>query len=354
MLEELVLAGAPEAILYEAHPHVGTDLLRDVVKNIRQKIISLGGMIRFKTTVTDFLIDAGAIKGVQLANGETIETNHVILAIGHSARDTFCKLYERGVAMRAKPFAVGVRIEHPQELINQAQYKEFADHEKLGAASYRLTYQATNGRGVYTFCMCPGGRVIPSSSENERLVTNGMSEHARSETNANSAVLVQVFLEDFGCEHPLAGIQFQQHLEAKAFALGGGNGQAPASLVGDFLKGQASTKLGSVKPSYALGVRLVNLNHLLPSYVTAAMKEGILAFDHQLKGFALNDAVLTGVESRSSSPVTILRDSETLQSTTIKGLYPSGEGAGYAGGIISAGIDGLKCAEQLVLQAGKT
>lgn len=353
VLEALVEAGAPEDILYMAHPHVGTDLLRGVVKNIREKIISLGGEVRFNTQVTDFIVENNQITGVKVKGGDVIESNHVIVAVGHSARDTFYHMYDRGVQFTAKPFAVGVRVEHPQTLIDQAQYKEFAGHEKLGAAEYRLTHTASNGRGVYTFCMCPGGLVVPSSSEKGRLVTNGMSEHARDQENANSALLVQVFPEDFGSDHPLAGVEFQRRLEEKAFGMGGSNYTAPAQLVGDFLKGQASKKLGSVTPSYALGVKLTNLNKLLPDYITDAMREGLIAFDRKLKGFGMHDAVMTGVESRSSSPVRIDRDSESLQSLTVKGIYPSGEGAGFAGGIVSAGIDGIKCAEALVREFHK-
>lgn len=347
VLEEFVAAGAPEEILYMAHPHVGTDLLRDVVKNIRQHIISLGGEIRFNTQVKDFVIEDGQLQGVKIP-GEVIKTNHAILAIGHSARDTFTQLYNHDVKMTAKPFAVGVRIEHPQALINKAQYKTFAGHEKLGAADYRLTTKAANGRGVYTFCMCPGGQVVPSSSEKGRLVTNGMSEHARNQENANSALLVQVFPEDFQSDHPLAGIEFQRRLEEKAFGLGGSNYQAPAQLVGDFLKGTTSKKLGTVTPSYALGVKLTNLTRLFTPEITDAIKDGLKDFDRKLRGFAMEDAVMTGVESRSSSPVRIDRNPETLQSINVKGLYPAGEGAGYAGGIVSAGIDGLKCAETLI------
>jgi len=348
VLEELVAAGAPNDILYVAHPHVGTDLLREVIQNIRQKIISLGGEIRFNTQVKDFLIENGQIQGVKIQKGEVIKTHHVILAIGHSARDTFSQLHEQGVAISPKSFAVGVRIEHPQTLIDQAQYKKFAGHEKLGAADYRLATKSQNGRGVYTFCMCPGGVVVPASSEKGRLVTNGMSEHARNQENANSALLVQVFPKDFPSEHPLAGVEFQRRLEEKAFGMGGSNYQAPAQLVGDFLKGQTSKKLGAVTPSYALGVKLTNLNRLFPPDLNEALKEGIKVFDRKLKGFAIYDAVMTGVESRSSSPVRLDRHPETLESITVNGLYPAGEGAGYAGGIVSAGIDGIKCAEALI------
>lgn len=350
VLEEFVAAGAPEDILYRAHPHVGTDLLRGIVKNIREEIIRLGGEVLFDAQVEDFEIVEGALHGVLLKNGEKLEAEQAVLAIGHSARDTFAKLYERGVTITAKPFAVGVRIEHPQTVINKAQYKEFAGHERLGAAEYRLTYKASNGRGVYTFCMCPGGVVVPAASEEGRLVTNGMSEHARDAENANAGLLVQVFPEDFPTDHPLAGVEFQRELEEKAFELGGMTYQAPAQLVGDFLAGRASTAVGSVKPSYALGVKPTDLTQLFPDYMTEAMREALVGFDKKLHGFAMNDAIMTGVESRSSSPVRINRDEENFQSVAVKGIYPSGEGAGFAGGIVSAGIDGLKCAEALISQ----
>ena len=348
VLEALVEGGGPSEILYTAHPHIGTDVLRGVVKNIREKIISLGGEVRFNTRVNEFMIEAGQMRGVKVSGGEVIESEHVIVAIGHSARDTFYALHEKGVDMSAKPFAVGVRIEHPQTLIDKAQYKEFAGHKRLGAAEYRLTHTASNGRGVYTFCMCPGGVVVPSSSEKGRLVTNGMSYHARDEVNANSAVLVQVGVQDFGSDHPLAGVEFQRRLEEKAFGMGGSAYVAPAQLVGDFLNRRASKTLGSVTPSYAIGVKLTNLHKLLPTDIADAMVEGIQAFDRKLRGFAMHDAVMTGVESRSSSPVRLDRHPEELHSINVKGLYPSGEGAGFAGGIVSAGIDGIKCAEIII------
>ncbi|MDR0300672.1 MAG: NAD(P)/FAD-dependent oxidoreductase [Streptococcaceae bacterium] len=348
VLEEFVLAGAPEDILFKAHPHVGTDLLRGIVKNIRQQVIELGGEVRFESQVEEFVIENKQLQAIKLATGEEIKANHAILAIGHSARDTFSELFNKGVTLTAKPFAVGVRIEHPQELIDKAQYKEFAGHPRLGAAEYRLTFKASNGRGVYTFCMCPGGLVVPSASEEGRLVTNGMSEHARDKANANSGLLVQVFPEDFPSDSPLAGVEFQRQLESKAFELAGGNYQAPAQLVGDFLDGKASTELGEVKPSYSLGIKLTDLHELFPDWISTAMEEAIVGLDHKLKGFAKTDAVLTGVESRSSSPVRINRDDESLQSISTKGIYPSGEGAGFAGGIVSAAIDGLKCAESLI------
>ena len=348
VLTEFVNAGAPEEILYKAHPHVGTDLLRDIVKNIRKEIIALGGEVRFKTQVKNFKISDGQLQGLVLTTGEKIATEQAILAIGHSARDTFSELYADGVKMTAKPFAVGVRVEHPQEVVNRAQYKEFAGHPRLGAAEYRLTYKASNGRGVYTFCMCPGGLVVASASEAGHLVTNGMSEHARNQNNANSGLLVQVFPEDFGSEHPLAGIAFQRALEQKAFELGGSSYQAPAQLVGDFLKKQPSTAMASVTPSYSLGVKPTDLSALFPDYVTEALREALTGLDKKLHGFAMADAVMTGVESRSSSPLRINRDEDSFQSVSTKGIYPSGEGAGFAGGIVSAAIDGLKCAEALI------
>lgn len=348
VLEELVNAGAPEEILYMAHPHVGTDLLRGVVKNIRETIIAHGGIVHFNTQVTDFIIKDDAIKGVVTEDGTIYNSEHIIVAIGHSARDTFEAIHQQNIDIVAKPFAVGARIEHPQALINKAQFKEFAGHPKLGAAEYRLTHQTSNGRGVYTFCMCPGGLVVPSSSEENMVVTNGMSEHARNEKNANSGLLVQVQLEDFGSDHPLAGIEFQRALERKAFELGGGGYKAPVQRVADFIAKRPTTTIGSVKPSYATGVTPSNLHELFPETLCDSLIEGLLALDKKLNGFAMDDALLTGVESRSSSPVRITRNSDNLMSTNIKGLYPSGEGAGFAGGIVSSAIDGLKCAESLI------
>lgn len=353
VLQELVDTGAPEEILYVAHPHVGTDLLREIVVNIRKKIIALGGEIHFNTRVDDFIITEGQVTGVVTNKNQVINSEHVILAIGHSARDTFEKIFDRDIEMIAKPFAVGARIEHPQTLINQGQYKAFANHPRLGAAEYRLTHQASNGRGVYTFCMCPGGYVVPSSSEPNRVVTNGMSEHARAEPNANSAVLVQVRLEDFASDHPLAGIHFQRELEAKAFVMGGSNYKAPAQRVADFLANKPSTSIGTVDPTYAIGINLTNLHDLFPKPLCDALIEGLRAFNQKLAGFAMDDAILTAVESRSSSPVRITRHAETLQSTSLKGFYPAGEGAGFAGGIVSSAIDGLKCAEMLIAAFAK-
>lgn len=346
VLKEFVNFGAPEEILYQQHPHIGTDLLRNIVHNIREEILRLNGEIRFETKVEDLIIEQGQITGV-IANGELIACEQVILAIGHSARDTFFQLMERGVSMQAKAFAIGARIEHPQSLIDQAQYKEHAGHPRLGAAEYRMVHTASNGRGVYTFCMCPGGLVVPSTSVEHGVVVNGMSEHARDQENANSALLVQIHTSDFN-DDPRKGIQFQEQLEHAAYLLAGSSYRAPTQLVKDFLAHRPSTALGTVTPSYALGVTPCNLHELLPNYVSEAMIEGIRAFDRKLHGFAMDDAVLTGVETRSSSPVRVDRRKEDCISVNVEGLYPCGEGAGYAGGIVSAAIDGLRCAESLI------
>lgn len=347
-LEEFVLAGAPEEILYSYKPHIGTDVLKGVVKNIREKIVDLGGEIRFGSKVTDIFIENGQIIGVEVNKKESIKAQTVVLAIGHSARDTYEMLYSRGVQIRQKPFSIGVRIEHPQELINESQYKKQAEHPRLGAADYRLTYQSKNGRAVYTFCMCPGGTVVAASSEQYTVVTNGMSEYARDQVNANSALLVQINTSDFESDHPLAGVAFQRKWERAAFELGGKDYCAPAQLVKDFLLDQDSEKLGDVNPSYLPKITLTNLKNCLPDYVVESMKEAILEMDKKLKGFALSDAIMTGVETRSSAPIRIERDSETMESTNVSGLYPIGEGGGYAGGIISAAIDGIKTAERII------
>lgn len=348
VLEELVNFGSPEEILYSHKPHVGTDILKDVVKNIRNEIIRLGGEVRFDSKVTDISIENEVIKSVTINEKEKIDTDVVILAIGHSARDTYEMLYERGVKIIQKPFAIGARIEHPQELINKSQYKEFYNHPRLGAADYRLIEHTSNGRTAYTFCMCPGGSVIASASNEGEVVTNGMSEHARDKDNANSAFLVNVVPEDFGSEHPLAGVHFQQKYERLAFELGGRNYNAPIQLVGDFLEGRVSTEIGSVEPSYKPGYKFVDLGQCLPDFVVETMKEALVGFDRKIKGFAMKDAVLTGVETRSSAPIRIVRDEESLQSINTKNLYPCGEGAGYAGGIVTAAVDGIKCAEKII------
>lgn len=348
VLQELIAAGAPEEIGYLAKPHIGTDKLALAVQKIRAKIESLGGEYRFHNRVEDLLIKEGKLQGLKVRNekGEIYElaADKVILAIGHSARDTFEMLYKNQVQIQQKPFSIGVRIEHRQSLINKSQYGKFSS--QLGAADYKLAYHGKNGRSAYTFCMCPGGVVVAAASEKGRVVTNGMSEFARDRINANSALLVGVTPEDFGGTHPLQGMYWQRQLEEKAFQLGGGNYKAPAQLLKDFLLGQDSKAWGEVQPTYRPGVSLGNLQGLLPPYVTETMKIAILDMNKRLNGFANPDAVLTGIESRSSSPIRINRD-DTLQSN-VKGLYPCGEGAGYAGGILSAAADGLKCAEKLV------
>lgn len=345
VLEVLIDAGAPEEIIYSYKPHIGTDKLRTVVKNIRRQITELGGEVRFGAKVTDLVINDGRISGIMVNNNEALDTSVLVLALGHSARDTFEMLLARGLEITPKAFSIGIRIEHPQELINQVQYKEFAGHKNLGAADYKLAYHASNGRSAYTFCMCPGGVVVAAASEEGCMVTNGMSEYARDAENANSALLVGVNPGDFPGDHPLAGVEFQRKWERKAFDLGGGNYSAPAQLVGDFLVDRPSDRLGAIKPSYKKAVQLSELKRCLPDYVIETIREAIPALDKKLRGFAWPDAVMTGVETRSSSPIRIIRD-ENYQ-TRIKGLYPAGEGAGYAGGIVSAAVDGIKVAEAI-------
>ncbi|MGL6108150.1 NAD(P)/FAD-dependent oxidoreductase [Romboutsia sp.] len=348
VLEELVNFGAPDEILYSHKPHVGTDILKGVVKNIRNEIIRLGGEVRFDSIVTDIVVENNNIKSVIINQKDVVDSDNVILAIGHSARDTYEMIHKRGVRIIQKPFAIGARIEHPQELINKSQYKEFYNHPRLGAADYRLISHTSNLRTAYTFCMCPGGSVIASASNEFEVVTNGMSEHARDKTNANSAFLVNVLPEDFASEDPLAGIHFQQKYERLAYELGGKNYNAPVQLVGDFLQDKVSTSLGNVEPSYKPGYEFVDLRECLPEFVTTTMKEALSDLNNKLHGFAMHDAVLTGVETRSSAPVRIVRDEESLQSTSTKNLYPCGEGAGYAGGIVTAAVDGIKCAEKII------
>lgn len=343
VLTEFVKAGAPEEILYLSKPHIGTFRLVKMVENIRHQIEQLGGEIRFQQQVTDLVIEAGQVRGLVLASGEQIRTDHVIMALGHSARDTFTMLHQRGVFMEAKPFSLGFRIEHPQRLIDQARFGKHAGNEKLGAADYKLVHHANNGRAVYSFCMCPGGQVVAATSEIGRVVTNGMSQYSRAERNANAGIVVGVTPEDFP-GGPLAGLEFQRQWESRAYELGGCNYHAPGQLVGDFIKGQASTQLGTVEPSYQPGVQLTDLATSLPDYAIGAIREALPAFERQIKGFSLYDAVLTGVETRTSSPLRMTRGQD-LQSVNVKGLYPAGEGAGYAGGILSAGVDGIKVAE---------
>lgn len=338
--------GAPDEILYNAKPHIGTDKLKTTVKNIREEIISLGGKVYFSTKLTDINIKNGAVAGaVAEQNGKKLifDTENLILAIGHSARDTFEMLYNKGIFMEQKPFSVGARIEHLQKNTDKAQYGEFAGKGHLGAADYKLSEHLENGRGVYTFCMCPGGMVVGAASEENTVVTNGMSEFARDKTNSNAALLVGVNPSDFGSDNPLAGVEYQRKLEKAAFLLGGENYNAPAQRVEDFLQNRKSTAFGEVIPSYLPGVEPSNLREILPDYVSESMAQAILKMDRKLHGFANGDAVLTGVETRSSSPVRISRNAE-YQSVTLSGLYPCGEGAGYAGGIVSAAVDGIKLA----------
>jgi len=344
VLAEFVKAGAPEEILYVNRPHIGTFRLVSMVEKMRAEIEGLGGEIRFEARVDDLRIEDGRIRGVALANGEEIRADHVVLALGHSARDSFEMLHRRGVFLEAKPFAVGLRIEHPQALIDRARYGRFAGHPLLGAADYKLVHHASNGRDVYSFCMCPGGQVVAATSEAGCVVTNGMSQYSRAERNANAGLVVNVTPADFRGEGPLAGIEFQRRWERRAFELGGGDYAAPGQRVADFLAGRPSETLGSVAPSYRPQVRPADLSTALPDDVIAALREAIPVFDRQIRGFAMDDALLTGVETRTSSPVRITRGRD-YQSLNVRGLYPAGEGAGYAGGILSAGVDGIEAAE---------
>ena len=352
VLTEFVQAGAPPEILYVSKPHIGTFRLVSMVEQMRSRIEQLGGEIRFQERVTDFLIEQQQLRGVVLASGETLYSQHIVLAIGHSARDTFKQLYERAVYIEAKPFSIGFRIEHPQSLIDNCLFGSFAGHAMLGAADYKLVHHCANGRSVYSFCMCPGGTVVAASSEIGHVVTNGMSQYSRNERNANSGIVVGINPETDYPENPLAGIDLQSRLEQRAYVLGGENYQAPAQLVGDFLAGNPSTALGSVIPSYTPAVHLTDLSSALPAYAITALREALPAFDKKIKGFAMHDAVLTGVETRTSSPIRIKRDA-SYQSINTQGLYPAGEGAGYAGGILSAAIDGIKVAQAVALSMVK-
>ena len=348
VMTEFVKAGAPEEILLVSKPHIGTFRLVKVVENMREQIIAMGGEIRFQQRVCDFHIEDGHIRGLTIENlkdGGTYElrADHVVLALGHSSRDTFAKLHERGVYMEAKPFSVGFRIEHPQGLIDRARLGQHAGHPLLGAADYKLVHHAANGRSVYSFCMCPGGTVVAATSEEHRVVTNGMSQYSRNERNANAGIVVGISPADYP-GGPLAGIAFQRKLESNAFVMGGSNYEAPGQLVGDFIAGKASTELGSVEPSYKPGVKMTDLADALPEYAITAMREALPAFGKKVKGFDMHDAVLTGVETRTSSPLRITRGDD-FQSLNTKGLYPAGEGASYAGGILSAGVDGIEVAE---------
>jgi uncharacterized FAD-dependent dehydrogenase len=353
VLTEFVKSGAPEEIIYVSKPHIGTFRLVKMVENMREEITALGGEIRFEQRVTDFDIreenGVRQVRGLHLASGEYIETNHVVLAIGHSSRDTFETLYERGVYIEAKPFSIGFRVEHPQSLIDQCRFGPNAGHPILGAADYKLVHHASNGRAVYSFCMCPGGTVVAAASEPGRVVTNGMSQYSRAERNANSAIVVSISPEVDYPGHPLAGIALQRDLEEKAFKLGGENYNAPGQLMGDFVAGVASTDVGAVLPSFKPGITWTDLATILPEYAVVALREAFPAFDKQVKGYFKHDAVLTGLETRTSSPIRIKRNNDDLQSLNTRGLFPAGEGAGYAGGILSAGVDGIKVAEAVAL-----
>ena len=359
VLKEFVAAGAPEEILYVSKPHIGTFKLVKMVENIRARITDLGGEIRFEQKVSCIHreknndpnsneANSGHVSGVTLATGETLNSRHIILAIGHSARDSFEMLLEQEIYIEPKPFSIGFRIEHPQSIIDRARFGEQAGHPILGAADYKLVHHCKNGRSVYSFCMCPGGTVVAATSEEGAVVTNGMSQYSRNERNANAAIVVGIDPERDYPGHLLAGIDLQRQLEKKAFELGGENYNAPAQLVGDFLNKKPSEKLGTVEPSYKPGITLGDLSQAIPEFAAEAIREAIPAFNKQIKGFAMHDAILTGVETRTSSPICIKRGKD-FQSINTRGLFPAGEGAGYAGGIFSAGIDGIKVAEALAL-----
>jgi uncharacterized protein len=349
VLEEFVKAGAPEEILYVSHPHIGTFKLVSMVEKMRETIEALGGEIRFESRVDDIELTSGQVQGVILASGERIATNHLVLAVGHSARDTFEMIHKRDIYIEAKPFSIGLRVEHPQSLIDRARYGANAENPLLGAADYKLVYHAKNGRSVYSFCMCPGGTVVAAASEPGRVVTNGMSQYSRNERNANAGIVVGITPEQDYPGDPLAGMELQRKLEEKAYALGGNNYAAPGQLVGDFINGKPSTEFGAVQPSYTPGVHLTDLSSALPEFAISAIREALPEFAKQIKGFDLPDAILTGVETRTSSPIRIKRNDDDLQSINTKGLYPTGEGAGYAGGILSAGVDGIRIAEAVAL-----
>ncbi len=356
VLAEFVKAGAPPQILTEAHPHIGTFRLVTVVESLRRAIEGLGGEYRFQSKVTDLVVEVGGdgsrrVRGVILDNGGQIRSGHVVLAIGHSARDTFQMLYDRGVHIEAKPFSLGLRIEHPQSVIDRARFGTHAGHRDLGAADYKLSHGCSNGRTVYSFCMCPGGTVVAAASEPGRLVTNGMSQYSRNERNANAGIVVEITPERDFPTHPLAGIELQRHWEARAFVAGGETYAAPAQRLEDFLLGRRSTELGSVVPSYKPGVRPTDLADCLPDYAIQAIREALPVFGRQIPGYDNPDAVLTGVETRTSSPIRIARGLD-FQSLNTAGLYPAGEGAGYAGGILSAAVDGIRVAEAMALAMG--
>ena len=348
VIEEFVAAGAPEEILYVSKPHIGTFKLVTMIEKMRASIIELGGEIRFSTRVDDVHMEDGQITGLTLSNGEEIKSRHVVLAVGHSARDTFEMLHERGVYMEAKPFSVGFRIEHKQSMIDEARFGKNAGNPILGAADYKLVHHCKNGRTVYSFCMCPGGTVVAATSEEGRVVTNGMSQYSRAERNANSAIVVGIDPERDYPGDALAGIRLQRELESGAYVLGGENYDAPAQKIGDFLKGRDPSAIGEVQPSFTPGIHLTDISKALPDFAIEAIREAIPAFEKKIKGFSTPDGLLTGVETRTSSPVCIKRGKD-FQSINLKGFFPAGEGAGYAGGILSAGIDGIKAAEALAL-----
>lgn len=352
LLRELVIAGAPEDILVKARPHIGTDRLIKVVRHIREEIIALGGEVRFGARVADVVVEKGTMRAVVLADGTTLEGDAIIFAVGHSSRDTFERLHAHGVPFEAKPFSVGVRIEHPQRLIDQALYGKWAGHARLGSAPYKFVAHCHTGRSAYSFCMCPGGLVVAAASEPGMVVTNGMSSYARTEANANSGFMVEVRTDDFASNGVLAGIEFQRQIERAAFRLGGGDYRAPAQLLGDFMAGRASTGQGDVRPSYEPGVVWTDLRECLPEYVMATLKEAVPRITKTLPGFDLADAVLTAAETRSSAPIRIPRDPVTLECISVKHFYPAGEGAGYAGGIISSAADGMRVAEALLKRHG--
>lgn len=356
VIQEFVKAGAPEEIMYVSHPHIGTFRLVGMVEEMRKTITELGGEIRFESRVDDIVIENNQVQAVVLQTGERLATNHLVLAVGHSARDTFEMIYNRGIYIEAKPFSIGFRIEHPQSIIDKARYgKSYSEDllTKLGAADYKLVHHAKNGRSVYSFCMCPGGTVVAATSEPNRVVTNGMSQYSRNERNANAGIVVGITPEQDYPDHPLAGMELQRKLESQAFIAGGSNYHAPGQLIGDFLQNRPSTQFGEVTPSYKPGVHLTNLASVLPEFAITAIREAIPEFAKQVKGFDLADGVLTGVETRTSSPIRIKRDDDSLESINTKGLYPCGEGAGYAGGILSAGVDGIKVAEAVALSLMK-
>ena len=348
VLTEFVDAGAPNEILTISKPHIGTFKLVKMIQKMRQNIIQLGGEIHFEQRVDEFLIDDGKISGVKLQDGQSLYSNHIALAVGHSARDTFEQLYKQGVYIEAKPFSIGFRIEHPQSMIDQERFGKSAGNKLLGAADYKLVHHCKNGRSVYSFCMCPGGTVVAAASEAEQVVCNGMSQYSRNERNANAAIVVGIEPEKDYPGHPLAGIELQRKIEKAAFVLGGKSYRAPAQLVGDYLKGNATESRKAIEPSYKPGVTYNDLSTLLPDFANEALREAIPAFDKKIRGFAREDATLTAAETRTSSPICIKRD-ESYQSINVKGLYPAGEGAGYAGGILSAGVDGIRVAEAIAL-----